>query len=67
MTWGWTRSAKRSASSKLTNVDCCAASEGALNLRDPKLGIDWPLPIGDMSERDRTHPMLTAAFAGIDL
>jgi dTDP-4-dehydrorhamnose 3,5-epimerase len=43
-----------------------AASEGALNLCDPRLGIAWPLPIGDLSERDRAHPMLTDAFAGLE-
>ncbi len=32
------------------------ASEGAVNLRDPELAIEWPLPIKNMSERDAAHP-----------
>lgn len=41
-------------------------SEGAVNALDPKLGIDWPLPVGAMSERDRSHPFIDADFAGIE-
>ena len=32
---------------------------------EPKLSISWPLPVGDLSERDRTHPSLTAEFTGL--
>lgn len=42
-------------------------AEGALNARDPRLSIDWPLPIGEMSERDRLHPNLASDFPGIEL
>lgn len=42
-------------------------TERALNACDPLLGIDWPLPIADMSERDRGHAMLTEEFTGIVL
>lgn len=41
------------------------ASEGALNAVDPRLAIDWPLPVGDRSARDQCHPMLTDDFKGI--
>ncbi|WP_137153775.1 dTDP-4-dehydrorhamnose 3,5-epimerase family protein [Rhizobium sp. FKL33] len=44
-----------------------AESEGALNLADPRLGVAWPLPLANLSERDRTHLMLTEAFEGIDV
>jgi dTDP-4-dehydrorhamnose 3,5-epimerase len=44
-----------------------AASEGGLNPRDSRLAIDWPLPIGEISDRDAAHPMLADDFAGIDL
>lgn len=27
--------------------------------------IEWPLSIGEMSARDRSHPMLTNDFAGV--
>ena len=37
--------------------------ESARGLRwdDPVLGINWPLPISAISERDRTHPLIEAA------
>jgi dTDP-4-dehydrorhamnose 3,5-epimerase len=40
-------------------------AEGALNVRDPALGIDWPLPFADISARDAAHPFLTPDFTGI--
>lgn len=40
-------------------------SEGALHPCDPRLSINWPLAISEMSDRDRAHPMLTAEFQGI--
>lgn len=42
-------------------------SEGALNVSDPKLAIAWPLPINDLSERDRKHPFIKSDFPGITL
>lgn len=42
------------------------AAETALNALDPLLGISWPLEIAEISDRDRAHPMLTAAFKGVD-
>lgn len=44
-----------------------ADAEGALNLKDPKLSIDWPLEITEISERDRKHPMIDIKFEGIDI
>jgi dTDP-4-dehydrorhamnose 3,5-epimerase len=44
-----------------------AAAEGAVNAADPRLAIEWPLPIADLSDRDRRHPMVTAAFEGIEI
>jgi len=44
-----------------------ADAEGALNARDPKLGIRWPEVITELSSRDESHPMLTGDFAGIVL
>jgi len=40
-------------------------AEGALNARDPQLGIDWPLPITDLSARDASHPLLDGGYGGI--
>lgn len=40
-------------------------NEGALNVFDPRLGIAWPLPLGDLSQRDTHHPMINKDFQGI--
>ncbi len=32
--------------------------EGGLNHADPQIGIHWPLPITDVSEKDLHHPCL---------
>ena len=44
-----------------------AAFEGGLNPRDEKLGIEWPLPIAELSERDRDLPDIGADFKGLSL
>lgn len=43
------------------------SAEAGLNLLDPRLALPWPLPVGDMSERDRSHAMLTDTFEGVHL
>ncbi len=40
-------------------------SEGGIHVLDPVLAVTWPLPIGTLSERDRTFPLITAPFKGI--
>jgi dTDP-4-dehydrorhamnose 3,5-epimerase len=40
-------------------------AETGIRFDDPRLGITWPLPLGDLSERDRLLPVLTSDFAGI--
>lgn len=42
-------------------------AEGALNVADPKLNITWPLPIDDLSDRDRNHTFISSDFQGIVL
>jgi len=42
-------------------------AEGAVNVRDPKLKIAWPLAISELSERDGSHPFLPQQFPGIAL
>ena len=42
-------------------------AEGAVNVCDVRLGITWPLPISEMSDRDRGHPSLADEFSGIVL
>lgn len=43
------------------------APEAEIGVRcdDPHLGIPWPLPLTDLSERDRHHPLLSPDFPGI--
>lgn len=36
------------------------SAEGGLNPCDPQLAIEWPLPIIGLSERDRSHPFISA-------
>ncbi len=43
------------------------ASEGGVAWDDPMLGIAWPLPVTDMSDRDKGHPPMTPAFKGLDV
>lgn len=42
-------------------------AEGALNAFDPSLGIEWPLPVTNMSERDKNHPLIDKNFNGVEL
>jgi dTDP-4-dehydrorhamnose 3,5-epimerase len=48
-------------------ADYNADAEGALNACDPRLAINWPKPITERSERDKSHAMLTDDFCGMDL
>ena len=49
----------------LHSAPYAAAAEGALNARDPALAIAWPLAFGDVSDRDASHPFITAEFTGL--
>lgn len=51
----------------LHTAEYAPGSEGALNVRDPALGIDWPLPISELSARDAEHPFVSSGFRGIRL
>jgi len=42
-------------------------AEGALNVSDPMLAIEWPLAITDLSTRDRAHPFIEADWPGLTL
>lgn len=42
-------------------------AEGGLNAQDPRLAIDWPLPVAALSPRDAMHPLLDDRFAGLVL
>jgi dTDP-4-dehydrorhamnose 3,5-epimerase len=41
------------------------SAEAGLRSTDTRLGISWPLPISDLSDRDRSHPLLKADFSGV--
>lgn len=40
--------------------------EGGVSPLDPRLDIQWPLPVGNLSDRDRAHLPLTDDFTGIE-
>lgn len=40
-------------------------AEKGLHPMDPTLNISWPLPIGDISERDQMHPMISEKYKGV--
>jgi dTDP-4-dehydrorhamnose 3,5-epimerase len=42
-------------------------AEGGVRFDDPAIGIDWPLPIGKVSDRDRSFPLIDDSFEGIAL
>ena len=42
-------------------------AEAALNVTDPKLDIAWPLNMTELSEKDRSHPMIKLDFEGMVL
>ncbi len=42
-------------------------AEGGLCPTDPRLSIEWPLPIGEISARDAGRPLLDGSFAGLNI
>jgi dTDP-4-dehydrorhamnose 3,5-epimerase len=44
-----------------------ATAEGGLNPQDPRLAIEWPQEITEISQRDQNHPLLNASFLGLTL
>lgn len=43
----------------------CAAAEGGLHPLDERLGIAWPLPVAELSQRDDAHRRIGADFEGV--
>ena len=39
--------------------------EGGIKYDDPKLNIEWPLPVSNISERDKGHSYLDENFNGL--
>lgn len=42
----------------LTTAFYNSSAEDGLRYDDPTLGIHWPLPVNDVSEKDASHPLL---------
>jgi len=42
-------------------------NEGALNVKDTLLNINWPLDIINISKRDKDHKYLDNTFKGIEI
>lgn len=42
-------------------------AERAINAMDTMVNIKWPLPVAEISEKDRNCPLLSSDFQGIDL
>jgi dTDP-4-dehydrorhamnose 3,5-epimerase len=41
--------------------------EGGVSALDPALAIAWPEPVSAISDRDKNHPPITAAYEGLRL
>lgn len=39
--------------------------EGAINAIDPRINIQWPIPITEISEKDKNHAFIQADYQGI--
>lgn len=42
-------------------------AEGGVRVDDPAIAIDWPQPLGTISERDRSFALIDSQFEGIAL
>ena len=42
-------------------------AEGGVRFDDPAIGIDWPLPVGTVSDRDRSFKLIDGQFEGVRL
>lgn len=51
----------------LHSADYAPEHEGGLAANDPRLHIDWPLPIQNLSARDASYPRLDEGFQGVRL
>ncbi|MCD5992979.1 dTDP-4-dehydrorhamnose 3,5-epimerase family protein [Pseudomonas sp. CDFA 602] len=49
----------------LHSADYSPGHEAGLSVSDPRLGITWPLPVKNLSERDISHALLDARFSGV--
>lgn len=43
------------------------SNEASLNVMDPRLAINWQLPITEISEKDKAQPMIASDFLGLTI
>lgn len=43
------------------------SAEAGLRYDDPRLTIEWPVEVADISERDRVHPLLNDDYCGVEI
>lgn len=41
--------------------------EHGLRFNDPRLAIQWPLPVSSISDKDRSHALINNNFLGVDI
>ena len=41
--------------------------EAGIRYNDPRIGIKWPLPVSEITEKDQTHLLIDKSFKGISL
>lgn len=51
----------------LHSADFTPGHEGGLSATDPRIAIDWPLPVKNLSTRDASHPPVDEHFQGVRL
>ena len=42
-------------------------AEGGICHDDPSIAINWPLPVTDISNRDKHHPLICSDYHGVDV
>ena len=42
-------------------------AEGGVRFDESRIGVSWPMPVVDLSQRDRSFPVLDAGFSGISV
>lgn len=51
----------------MASAEYTPSAEAGLRFDDPAVGVDWPLPVGTMSDRDLAFPLVGEAFRGISV